>query len=488
MDISIVEKRLGEAVGEWEELLHDPGSGQEKLDSVYRGKILPLVVELFKQKEGKKIGEVYGLILTVGNSPEPLILSVSACQPARALFLFTEDTEHYLDDIIDMTGLRPSQWDKRPVKENDPLTIYKEVFDAWTRWGKRGDVAVDITGGTKSMTSGLAMAGAILGLQLLYIANEVFLKELRKPKPGTEYLELLPNPYTVFGHLKENEAVELFNRCDFHGAAKVFEELTKRVPDPRKYFIYLSIAKGYETWDSLNIQESSSHLFEAAEQIKKNPLEFSIPTDSNVLEEQATMLEHLATLMPGKPKDSTLSLLQNRKAVETLVFTLYFNAMKRDRQGKWDAASLFLYRLLEVFEQRTFAKYGIDTANPDYSRINNYSEYDILKSFNDIRAKWKRETLEELPNPIGLDDAYMILEAIEEPFNLNNSNIHRGNFLNEIKKRNYSILAHGFIFVSQEQFTEFKEMVDDLLNLFCNVEDFDIKKNMEQFSSIFSQL
>lgn len=487
MDISIIEKKIGEAVEEWEKLLHDPDSGQEKTDSLYREKILPLVIELFKIRERGKLGEVYCLILTVGTSPEPLVLSVSACKPERVLFLFTEETEHYLDDIIDMTGLRPSQWDKRLVKQNEPLTIYEEVFYAWTRWGKRGDIAVDITGGTKSMTSGLAMAGAILGLQLLYVANEVFLKEIRKPKPGTEYLELLPNPYTVFGHLKEIEAVELFNRCDFHGAAKVFEELTQRVPDPRKYSIYLSIAKGYEAWDSLNIQDASCYLFEAVEQIKKNPLDFSIPTDRSVLEDQAYMLEHLATLMPKKPKDFTLSLLQDKKAIETLVFTLYFNAIKRDRQGKWDAASLFLYRLLEVFEQRAFARYGIDTANPDYSKIPNYSKTEILDKLNDIRKKWKRESLEELPSPLGLDDAYMILETIEEAFNLSNSKTHRGKFLNEIKKRNYSILAHGFIFVSHEQFKEFKEMVDDLLNLFCHVEEIDINKNLKRFSPILNQ-
>ena len=215
---SDLERQLAAVVDMW---LKMPVGEEEAAEAAryYREEVFPLTCRLFVERERKKMAgkQIYGLILTVGTSPEPLILSLLACQPQKALFLYTEDTERYLDDIINYVQLSPSRWDKRLVQKSDPRTIYQVVKEIWEQWGRRSDIAVDITGGTKSMTGGLALVGAFLGFELLYVDNERYLKEQRRPYPGTECLKVLPNPYTVFGALKEKNALQLMRRQEFHG-------------------------------------------------------------------------------------------------------------------------------------------------------------------------------------------------------------------------------------------------------------------------------
>ncbi|MGB4482884.1 MAG: TIGR02710 family CRISPR-associated CARF protein [bacterium] len=480
---SDLERQLAAVADMW---LKMPVGEEEAAEAAryYREEVFPLTCRLCVERERKKMAgkQIYGLILTVGTSPEPLILSLLACQPQKALFLYTEDTERYLDDIINYVQLSPSRWDKRLVQKSDPRTIYQVVKEIWEQWGRRSDIAVDITGGTKSMTGGLALVGAFLGFELLYVDNERYLKEQRRPYPGTECLKVLPNPYTVFGALKEKNALELLRRQEFHGAGQILTELVEKVPDPRRFQYLLALARAYEAWDGLNLKEACDQLGRAAAIAEK--LHWGEATDETIfLREQQKRVGHLAELLPAKPRESTLPLLQDREAVETLVFTLYHNARRRAAQGKWDAASFFLYRLLEIMEQRRLALYGIDTARPDYSLLPGEG---LLDKFNAVRQQIKFPRLEELPSPIALTDGYFLLEALADPLRLSavptgkGVGIHWGRFCSQIENRNYSILAHGFIFVSEEQYLNFKEMVEQILDLFCTVEGIDGEEAREK--------
>ncbi len=60
--------------------------------------------------------------------------------------------------------------------------------------------------------------------------------------------------------------------------------------------------------------------------------------------------------------------------------------------------------------------------------------------------------------------------------------IHWGKFRNEIEKRNYSILAHGFVSVSAEQYQDFKEIADYLLALFCILEKINHQDATERYA------
>ncbi len=464
-----------------EKWLAMPTEGEAGVEAAryYREKLFPLACSLFMEKERGKMAarNLYGLIMTVGKSPEPLILTLSACRPQKILFLYTVDTEKQLDEIIDYVRLSPSQWDKRLVKKADLRTIYQAVKEVWEQWGRKSEIAVDITGGTKSMAAGLALVGAFLDFELLYVDSTEFLPERRRPEPGTEYLKLLPNPYEVFGVLKEKNALELLERQEFYGASQILSELVQNVPDPRRAQSLQALALAYGAWDGLNLKMAAHQLGQAIE-IKKKLNLGEVTEEIIFLQEQREKVGYLAELMPTGPQKSTLELLEDKEAVETLVFTLYHNAQRRAHQGKWDSASLFLYRLLEIMEQRRLASYGIDTAQPDYSSLTD----DLLTVFNGVRRGAKMDPVQRLPDPIALTDGYMLLEALEDPLRLSVIPTNKGkgigwiDFGNQIRNRNYSILAHGFIFVSQRQYQRFKGMVDGILSLFCTIEGIERKK------------
>lgn len=492
LDAGKIENQLNELVGNWLAMPVGTAEEQRRAEEYYFEEVFPLSLKLFQLKERRKLTsqEIYGLILTVGTSPEPLILSISACCPQKVLFLYTSQTERYLDVIVDKTGLKVSQVDKRKVDEVNPLDIYRVVLEIWEGWGRRKEVAVDITGGTKSMTGGLAMVGALMGFQLLYVAPGDFITGRRRPRPGSEYLVTLPNPYTVFGTIQEKEVEELLKRCDFHGASKLLEELYRKVPDPRKLEITLSLTRAYEEWDSLNLKAAVQHFDEALRIIDRMAPTAPLGDMQSLFELQREKLKWLSELMPAKPKDPIIKLLQNRDAVEILVCTIYHNANRMAHRGKFDAASLYMYRLLELFEQRRLATYGLDTSAPDYNFLlkeAKLKETELIEKINRVRKTVNHAPLERLLAVVSLLDGYMILEAIGDPFQLSRTfpkAIHWAKFINEIQKRNYSILAHGFIFVSEEQYSNFKALVDSLFDLFCSVEGIQKEDALERYSFI----
>ena len=51
------------------------------------------------------------------------------------------------------------------------------------------------------------------------------------------------------------------------------------------------------------------------------------------------------------------------------MFTMYQNAMIREYQGKYDMATLLLYRLLEMIEQRRLSLYALFVSRMDYSQM-----------------------------------------------------------------------------------------------------------------------
>ncbi len=53
----------------------------------------------------------------------------------------------------------------------------------------------------------------------------------------------------------------------------------------------------------------------------------------------------------------------------SLMFTLYQNAFVREKQEKYDMATLLLYRLLEMIEQKRLSNYGLNVSKMKYEVI-----------------------------------------------------------------------------------------------------------------------
>lgn len=189
--------------------------------------------ELSKRMPDDIRGRYKTHILLVGFSIQPIVLSISAIQAERILFLFSEDTKPKCYEIVEwikkiedyfqrnrkVTFIGVDNWheDSSPylVDSSDPEDTYNRINEIIKSENKNGfdlsEIALDITGGKKTMVSGAFTAAAISGIDTYYIDFAVYEKD--KPEPGTEFLRRLNNPIDFFIKNLKSIFLELNNKA-----------------------------------------------------------------------------------------------------------------------------------------------------------------------------------------------------------------------------------------------------------------------------------
>ncbi len=443
-------------------------------EEYYKSELMPIVIEYFLQGNKAK-ANCDAMVLTLGTSYEPIVLSILALKPKKLLILYTEKSFKLLDDVIENTKLKPTQYMASEVDAENPLQLYQKIKEIYEKWGRPKDIYVDFTGGTKSMAAGCAMAGSTIGAKLIYIGGE-FLTDLRKPKPGSEKLCYIDDPYTVFGDLEREQAISLFNKMDYISAYRIFEELDKRVPGTKEYSALKYLSKAYNAWDSLDISDAVSNLSKCCEIIEtegKLGNGFALSGNREQLNKQLEVIKVLEKIHCSS--DSNKNVVFDK--IGYLIANLYQNAIRREKQEKYEMASLLLYRILEIVEQKRLWNYGVDTGNADFSKLCK-DENVLLENINKIIRKIKGFSEWNKPDKkVSLLAGYIILAAAGDEIMKTKKpgkeidSINR--LRNKVEARNKSIFAHGYEFIDKQKYSEFKEVAEDYMNLLCSIEEID---------------
>lgn len=152
-------------------------------------------------------------------------------------------------------------------------------------------------------------------------------------------------------------------------------------------------------------------------------------------------------------------------------------------------ATLLLYRLLEMIEQRRLAVYGLYVSRMDYKNIRyNFEQrpdlegqspedcFSQLKNdINDIKkALYGRVGNGYLPEQVSLLEGFVILQALGDPI----SRMENGRHVDKLKRirsmvylRNNSIFAHGLGPVGKTNFEKFKKFAEEIFRELCVIED-----------------
>lgn len=433
---------------------------------------MPVLIEYFLQVNKPK-GECEALILTLGTSYEPLVFSISALQPSKVLILYTEKTLHLLDDVIEFTKLKPSQYTATEIGAENPLQLYREIKNIYEKWNRPKNIYVDFTGGRKSMSAGCAMAGSAINAKLIYITGE-YMPSLGKPTPGSERLIEIDDPYTVFGDLEMEQAISLFNKMDYISAYRIFDDLEQRVPGiTKKYSALKYISKAYDSWDSLDINGAKYNLSKCLDIIEtedKLSGNFILSKQKGKLRKQLDVLNVLQKMHCNNNSKNKNIIYSN---VGYLIANLYQNAIRREKQKKYETASLLLYRILEAIEQKRLWNYGIDTSNADYSIL----PVDKETLLNKINRNIGSDKINHLKNKIDLLFGYILLAALKDEIIKPNKPGKEKNLLNELRgkvdARNHSIFAHGYNFIDDKEYYDFKKTVDKYIDKICKLESID---------------
>ena len=162
----------------------------------YNEEIFPRVKDKFAE-ENCPDKKYEGLILTVGFSVQPLILSICAVKPQRIGLLYTPETEQLCDQILKETNYSSSNADCHKIDGSNPNGIYKTIWELRFsgNWKNFKEIAVDITGGKNAMAAGAGLAASVIPADIYYVDSDNYLPDFRMPEPGTEYLKRLESPF-----------------------------------------------------------------------------------------------------------------------------------------------------------------------------------------------------------------------------------------------------------------------------------------------------
>jgi hypothetical protein len=383
------------------------------------------------------------LVLTVGGSHQPILTAIGALRPDRVVFLCSDDTpagkgswvqvigegkviksrpgldRPDLPNITTLAALPPDRYEVVRVRDFDSLEACYHAalatLDRLRRQWPEARVVADYTGGTKSMTAGLAIAAVDdERCEMNLIAGTR--ADLERIRDQTQFAQ----PVAVWDVRARRQLREVGTRVacfDYAGAAGLLERiaLTPVSRELRETVrAWVAICRGLDAWDRFAHAEARRLL----EPYRK------------------LLIPHwgmLDALCHREPRDPYLR-----------VDDLLFNAERRAEQGRHDDAVARAYRAMELIAQtRLRSPYSIDT-----------SDVDLLKVPEHARANLERNRDQTGRIRLALVQAWELLQAVgDEPLGAWFA-AAKGELQALLEIRNASILAHGNVPIGRDLFRD----------------------------------
>ncbi|NLK53017.1 MAG: TIGR02710 family CRISPR-associated protein [Syntrophomonadaceae bacterium] len=407
------------------------------------------------------------LIISVGGSPAPIINACREYRPDFTYFFCSGPTKgpsssimvdgpgnpcgdnRYVDchncktkiplgDPIGPAIVRQLGWDSacyEKIEVNDPDDL-SECFEVLSELKKRihnqfgsgAEVAVNYTGGTKTMSVALAFMGILQGQWEITI-NKGSRGDLIKVRGGD--IPVIANTISISLALYETQVTEFLRRYDYSSADEILSQITLRQhlsSDKQEKILRLRrLCQAFHAWDMFDHSRSLDFLRIVGGRFVTPYIEAL--TDLTGVNRRATGYEEVVDLV--------------------------FNAERCSVQGRYDDAVARLYRAVEMLAQKRLEnKWGIDTSRVELDKIpenlrNKYRGFQQSDDTSTIRIALRRayELLAELNDPVGLcwqKDMKKLLTSLE--------------------KRNNSILAHGIIPLGEEDYMQVENVLQSFIN------------------------
>ncbi len=163
----------------------------ERAQELYFEKLFEAVIINFSNEYNKTLPSGGTLFSVLGFSPEPIILTAKAIQPETHVIFTTNNQkvdnsylEKFLDSNYELIYLNDESFESMYMAMKEQLVLNPD-----------SQITVDITGGKKSMVASAAIFGKDYGCRIVYVDFAEYIKDLRKPMPGSEILNVVYNPF-----------------------------------------------------------------------------------------------------------------------------------------------------------------------------------------------------------------------------------------------------------------------------------------------------
>lgn len=182
-------RTFDELVKQWLELQE---SGKvEEAQKLYDSELFDNVINRFVEKHSHTLPGVEVMFSVLGLTPEPIILTHRALKPKKHIVFATpsgyEQAKYLYEKYIN------SEPTVITIGDTSFSSIY-EVMKEQLNINPAHKYALDITGGKKSMVASAAIFGRDFGFNILYVDYTDYRKNIRRPVPGSEILDLVYSP------------------------------------------------------------------------------------------------------------------------------------------------------------------------------------------------------------------------------------------------------------------------------------------------------
>lgn len=316
-------------------------------------------------------------IFLVGFSSLPIVLSIAEIQPRQEIyFLHSKDTDRQCNEITDRIAemlqnpsspftplIQPSDAallinrvrcaERREIADHsDPVSTFRQIKDIIDRVGGDAKIALDLTGGKKTMIGGGFTAGSIYFVApkcvMFYVDSLEYDERRGTPIPGTEFLSQLDNPYDVYNVQSVGQAKELFKRHNYEAAERLWKSVRDKLyrhierydflEDERKESIkYYGSSHCYHPWDAFD--------YKAAQQrktYKTNKRTHSWGYDEQHVHNTVDVLNILAEVT------NKFTLYANERRVIHYAVDRYQNGMRRKQNRRLADAIVRFAQVIEI--------------------------------------------------------------------------------------------------------------------------------------------
>ena len=395
---------------------------------------------------------IKALLVSLGGSPAPVIFTLNHQKPERICFFVSPETKATIQETI-LPALRFDychyDWIETPMAEGLSecfLVLNREIPALLQKWGISGkDLAVDYTGGTKTMSVALALATIDICSKYSYVGGVERTKEgVGVVLDGRERMWFPENPWDEIAVLQKREASLLFNKARYASAEEVLRKTVEKVSYKLKplYRSLAEMAHGYDLWDRFKHQDARNSLYKSRDVILTYGNGRRDARFSDFIERFRENLDFLDRVETEKEHRGFL-----------LCLDLIANAKRRaELENKHDDGMARLYRALEALAQSELARAGIDPPRASPDQLPETLKEEYVRKYLDARSGKLK---------IPLFASYEVLRDTNNDLGKRFFECYEASLRSVLDLRNRSILAHGFDSIRKETFEQMLNIVTE---------------------------
>lgn len=390
-------------------------------------------------------------LVSVGGSPDPVLYILKEHRPKHIWYFCSDDSRKIAEEKI------------QPNLDWHPQTRFIEV-DRFEELGpcyrelrrkipeilnetqiKPEEVLVDYTGGTKTMSAALVLAAIELFDQFSYVGGTQREKGgLGVTINGQERIFYLSNPLSDLAIREIERARDLWNHCQFEAVSETLIKVADRVSQKLRFIAMAELAQAMAARHRLDFSIASKTLTSLRGKI---PVLFDGKDDLGLIQ----WTSDVAVICDACKNSSSEIFLQE----------LLDNALRTAAQGRFEDAAARLYRAMEMRGQIWLA--------------------DATRQLF-VNGRCKKENVSQIPSALadfcqpapdgdvklGLEKIYRALTALGHPQAVKMAEDFATGNQSRLRKatenRNSSILGHGVQPITEEKFTQMKEVCQEFLD------------------------